>query len=74
MRAISFDANANRMASFWLSLRVGSTHSMFPTSGSEARCAGTDAGDDSPNSTLMKGVYSASDILASLSIVAFILS
>lgn len=74
MSAISLDASANRIASFWLSFSVGSTHSTSPTSGSPfPKSAGTGAGDDSPNNTLIKGEYSASPILPSRSIVAFIL-
>lgn len=73
MRATSLEASANRIASFCESLRVGSTQSIFPTSGSVVRSAGTGEGEDRPKSTLMKMDCSDSDIFSSFSIVNFIL-
>lgn len=73
MRATSLEANANRIASFCESFRVGSIHSMFPTSSLVDRFCGTGEGLDSPNSTLMKLEYSDSPIFCNFSIVWFIL-
>ena len=60
MSATSRDASAKRMASFWESFRVGSNHSILPTSESLGRSAGTGEGLDRPNKTRMKLEYSAS--------------
>lgn len=73
MSATSREASANRMASFCESFRVGSIHSMFPTSSLADKFCGTGEGLDSPNSTLMKLEYSDSPIFCSFSIVWFIL-